>query len=401
MNSSEKKSYIVVLPFGLRSDTLADYEKRTGEMLSRQHIVIQFLYAEGISLFKYMCKMLFSKRKENFILRHSSKLYTFIPFYIIPFQRISWIRRINFYVSILELKIFIFAHQNFRSKKKIFWSFSLQTAILPHYFHDYVKVYDCIDDVVSEDPFLNKCWTDIEKKIMQYSDLIFCNTPVLFTMKKSSHKRVYLVPSGFDEETFKRNKNKEIPSEMKSIKKPIIGFVGNINKRLDFQLIRKLAEKFPYVHFVFIGREDSEFAGNPVIDFWNEWNELKRMKNVIYLGERKKDNIPQYIRSFTIGGIFYDVSQQFNAHCFPLKFSEYFYEGIPVISTPIESIRQYEPYVKIISNDRDGYDVIRQLLATEWPDAYKKRQKNIAINNSWERKVSRMIAIIEEHMSND
>lgn len=401
MNSSKKESYLIVLPFGLRSDTLADYEKRTAEILSRQHVVIQFLYAEGISFIRYIVKMLFSKRKKNLILRCANNLYNFTPLYIIPFQRIPLIRRINFYISIIQLKIFIFSNRNFRLKKKIFWSFSLQTSILPHYFHDYVKVYDCIDDMVSEDPSLNELWTNVEKRMIQSSDLVFCNTPVLFSMKKSSHKHVYLVPSGFDEETFKENKNKNIPSEMKSIHSPIIGFVGNINKRVDFQLIKKLAEMFPCVHFVFIGREDPEFIGNPAVNFWKEWNELKRMKNVIYLGERKKDDIPQYIRSFTIGGIFYDVSQRFNVHCFPLKLSEYFYEGIPVVSTPIESLRQYEPYVKIISNEKDGYDGIRQLLNTKWPEEYKKKQKNIAIKNSWENKVSRMIAVIEEFINND
>ena len=58
-------------------------------------------------------------------------------------------------------------------------------------------------------------------------------------------------------------------------------YVGNLDHRLDYRLIRKMAEKFPEVKFVFIGgmkiTDDPDFADL----FLN-----KKMPNILYVGKR-------------------------------------------------------------------------------------------------------------------
>ena len=393
MKKSEgKRNYLFIIPFGLPAYWLADYEKKTAEEISRKYPVVSFLIGEGFSLLKYITHPRALLYKTS---RHS---YIFKPLYIVPLQRFRPVREINFRLAVLELRFMMWTNRDFRKRKKVFWSFSLQDTVFPRQFGSNItSLYDCIDDFVSEDPQLRRAWSKREQSILRQTDIVFCNSKVLFALKQPLHERVHFVPGGFDLRSFRKNFSTKAPQDIASIPDPIIGFVGYINKRLDFPLILALVRAMPDVSFVFIGREDPLFIGKPGADFQSAWSHIRSRSNVYFLGEKPRKHIPRYIAHFSVGAIYYDVTQRFNLNCLPMKLSEYFYAGIPVISTPIKEVFRFQPYVTILKTPTQAVRAIEALISSPWPDSYRRAQRGVARQHSWEQKVLEMLKILDAY----
>ena len=78
-----------------------------------------------------------------------------------------------------------------------------------------------------------------------------------------------------------------------------------------------------------------------------------------------------------------------------MKLYEYLAMGKPVVSTPIPAIEIYSPIVKIGRNAQEFEEKIKECLRMkDNKEEIKKRQK-IARENSWEKKVKKMLSKIK------
>ena len=83
----------------------------------------------------------------------------------------------------------------------------------------------------------------------------------------------------------------------------------------------------------------------------------------------------------------YNASLDFNKYCLPMKLYEYFYIGIPVISTLIIELKQFPNFVNIGSSVQEWITVLNNILPKTWNKSLQKEQKRIATNNSWVNKL--------------
>jgi hypothetical protein len=104
--------------------------------------------------------------------------------------------------------------------------------------------------------------------------------------------------------------------------------------------------------------------------------------------------IKEILGNFELGIIPYDIRFDFNRYCYPMKLFEYFYMGLPVISTPIEELKRFPKIVKIGNTTKKWEAHLKSILSTPWPEKYQKEQKRLALENSWEKKVSNILQII-------
>ncbi len=68
-----------------------------------------------------------------------------------------------------------------------------------------------------------------------------------------------------------------------------------------------------------------------------------------------------------------------------MKIFEYFYLKKPVVSTPIEELKRFQPYVKIADNADKFSKEIKKILKDGWSKEYAQKQRELAIDNSWEK----------------
>jgi hypothetical protein len=188
-----KKYGLVVIPFGFPWNWPADHEQQTASVLAKQYHVVAFLSGEGFTLRKLFCN-------EGKIIQKYNGYIIFRPLYIIPFQRFRFIKKINTLFSVAELYVLLAIRNWQKHTIKYFWSFSLQNTISPKFFSpsSWIRIFDCMDDGVSQEQTNNQKNAISEKEIMTNSDIVFTNTDTLFQLKKHVHPNVHRVPMGFD-----------------------------------------------------------------------------------------------------------------------------------------------------------------------------------------------------------
>lgn len=387
-------SSLIVIPTSLLLDWPCDHEMQTAIELSKKNVVIVYAIADGVTLRKFLVnpKPLFPRRENN--------LYVFRPLYLIPFQRFRIVRLGNIWLSSLHLRFFINTRRSWKRLSRLFWTFSLQQEVFPHHFgKTFFPVYDCVDAFTSENPRLKRLWENYEKTQLKQARVIFANQHTLYKRMRARHRKTFCVPAGFNESLFRKSSRWPEPTDLKTIQKPRICFIGNINTRIDFDFVFRLAKTKISYAFVFIGAIDDKFTGPPGTNIHDGVNRLKKLPNVYFLGPKHKTLIASYIASCDIGIIPYDTKQKFNICCFPMKTLEYFYLGKPVIATPIPELTKLSPYVFTTHDTAVAGHALDKLIGKTWSRDYKTEQRRIARNHSWQNKIRSIRTVLHKEYS--
>jgi hypothetical protein len=391
--NTQNKQLLFVLPFGLPFDWSADYEQQTAKYLALNNVVIMFLVGEGINIFKYMF------RRSPLFVRQSKLCYIFRPLYILPFQRFSIIRRLNYYLAGIQLKILIRSRKQWRLMRKCFYSFSLQESVSPNWFtKEYFHVYDCMDAFVSNDKRTNIRWGAIDATLTNSADIIITVSTSLYKTKRPKHPHVYYIPVGFDEYVMRQSSGVPEPIWLKHIPHPRICMVGNISSRLDFRFLRTLISATPNYSYILVGKIDPNYITYPVKNFTLEIQTLQSFRNVFFIPSKPRRDVARILQYIDIGIIPYDMTEPFTKYSFPMKLWEYFYYGKPVIATDNKDLHKYVPYVQTVHNNKEAVKALSTLTKRVWSTPNKNKQKSIALNNSWQKRTEKILMLVTKHI---
>lgn len=385
-----KDKDIIAIPFNLPWNWSTDYTNQTAfELAKRGNIVICYLRGDAKSL----KELAVSGKYPKLITKYSKNVYLFNPIYFVPFRRFKFISNLNSSLNIFLLRLFAESISIFnKTKKKIFWIFNPNLIFIYKYFgRKYFLLYDCVDFFAIGNKKHVLETRISERYLCKIADLVVANSHVLRDHLSRYRSDVKLVSQGFRISDFQRRKYKIIDL---NIKKPVIGYVGAVNSRLDYDLLLNLARRNPNWNFVIWGPILEKEKINR--EAWNKMQKLFSLPNVKTGKSRDKKEIPGIISQFDIGMIPYDISQNFNKFCYPMKLFEYFYMGIPVLSTPIEELFYFKDLVFIGKDYVEWQKGIEEILSNPWPASKKAKQKQLANKNSWKEKIN---AILQNYFS--
>lgn len=374
---------IIVIPFNLPWEWTTDYYNQTAITLANSgNTVICFLWQDALSLNEHFQKKIY----PTVLSVYRQNIYIYRPIHILPFRRFKRISELNLVINVLIVKFLISFLNRRRHKRQFLWIFDPGFYPLLRFFgNDYYSIYDCVDYYQGSSFNKNTLSTikKFERSMLLKCNKVFVITNQLYKIHSNIRSQIKIVPQGFRIEQFVLCRSKS-PNHGKG--NIIIGYIGGINDRLDYVLLLNLVKQMPKIQFTFCGQKQflsSQFN-------YYEKNYLLKLfnfPNVQYLKNIDKTEIPNILSTFSIGIIPYNKNQSFNKYCFPMKLFEYFYMGIPVISTPIEELRRFPTYVKISSTAAEWEHNIIELLSKPWPISYKREQRKLAIANSWEQKI--------------
>ena len=150
------------------------------------------------------------------------------------------------------------------------------------------------------------------------SDLTFANCRSVFEGMQEFTDNIHLFPNAaeiFEEEARHWPK----PAELRSMKGPVIGYVGNLDiARIDLDLLSVTAAERPDWNLVFIG---SMHQNKTLLD-------LDKFKNVHFLGVRPYEKAIRYIRHFDVAMVPH-LDNELTRHMNPLKLYVYFSLHVP------------------------------------------------------------------------
>ena len=367
---------IVVIPFNVPWNWSTDYLSQTAfELEKRGYVVACFLWCDTF-LFKDFLKL---KKFPNLISKYSNNIYLIYPVNFLPLIRFKRIAKLNSSINRFLLRVItetIVFKRNI--KERIFWIFDPNMIFVFNKFSNkYKLIYDCVDYLAIGDKRNINLTKQNEKDVCQKADLVVANSHVLQNHLKKYRKDVKLVVQGFRSSGFFKKKKKYIDLHLK---KPVIGFIGGLNMRLDLKLLIPLIKNNPNWNFVIWGPIQDNVKIKRLVSF----------PNVITGVSNDKSEIPSLISQFDIGMIPYDVSQDFNKYCYPMKLFEYFSMGIPVLTTPIKELSYFSDLVYIAKDSNDWEIQIKKILSYPWPKDKINKQKKLAMENSWKNKIKQI-----------
>ncbi|MFC1559873.1 glycosyltransferase [Candidatus Margulisiibacteriota bacterium] len=257
-------------------------------------------------------------------------------------------------------------------------------------------VYDCVDEYSAfpaySSPHKKKNIIETEKRLLKKADLVITSAPDLYERKKKFNKNTHLVHNVGNTELFMKamDKDLEIPDDIKNIKKPVIGFVGAVDRyKVDFELLQKMAEKHPEWSIVLIGPSGSA-------DFSTKTSSLKKIKNIHFLGTKDYTTLPNYIKAFDVCTIPYNINE-YTKSCFPIKFFEFCASGKPVVITALPALKDYSSIVKYARSNEAFIRSVEDVLKKDPRESKEKRLK-IAKENSWDSRINRIMDLIQQRL---
>lgn len=238
-------------------------------------------------------------------------------------------------------------------------------------------IYDCVDEHVGT-YWSTPNTAQYEKKLLAIADAVLTTSNTLFVRKGKDNADTFLVKNAVWTEHF--FKPADIPDDIARMKRPIAGYIGAIAEWFDYEWMIYAARNNPNINFALIG---------PVIGNLGWISKLP--DNIKYLGPKAYNEIPAYYKSLDVGIIPFRVESDVIINCNPIKFYEYCAAGIPVVTTPLPELACYNKNLTTAYNKEQFSQGIRELINKSYS---KTSLKEIAVDNSWEKRVDMINKII-------
>lgn len=254
---------------------------------------------------------------------------------------------------------------------------------------DFSRIYyDCIDDVAlyAGRASLNR-FLAYERLLVERATGLFVTAGTLETRLRSIDpaKPVFRLPNGVDFEWFQKQVSRRSrPEDIRSIPRPIVGYVGSIADWMDYDLVTQLARRRPDVSFVFVGP----------VDYPRRAAHLERSSNVFWLGKKPYEEIPVYVGAFDVCWIPF-LGGRIVEHTNPIKLYEYFALGKPVVTTPMGEVNRYrEEQLAYTGEGVEGMAAALGEALKDGDDGRRARRMAVAREHSWSRIVGTMHDIV-------
>jgi len=206
------------------------------------------------------------------------------------------------------------------------------------------------------------------------SNISFFTSQAYLNEAREYSPNCHYVPNGVDSKNFMKRRF-AVPNEMKGIKRPILGFVGSLDSRIDQNLIKEILIKKPDASLVFVGPLGESFS------------RFENVDRVFMLGKRDYSEVPDFIKQFDVALIPY-VPEKAQA-VYPVKLHEYLILGKPVVSTNINEVRQFSEVVHIANNRNEFIAKIKLALRERGKDKEEKRIQT-ALKNTWRHRLEKI-----------
>ena len=128
---------------------------------------------------------------------------------------------------------------------------------------------------------------EAEARLLERADVVFTGGRSLYESKRDRNPNVHCFPSAVEPEHFARALDPDLPlpADLAGLPRPIFGYYGAVDERLDYDLIAALADATGVGSVVLVG---------PTIKV--DPAALPRRPNLHYLGQKSYDELPAYLK---------------------------------------------------------------------------------------------------------
>jgi glycosyltransferase involved in cell wall biosynthesis len=219
-----------------------------------------------------------------------------------------------------------------------------------------VLVLDAVDNLLQH-PELAYVYPQIAQgyeMLRRDADLIFTTGEPLREFLGEGRDRVWFVPNGVDLRQFQPNAPHPVPADLRALPRPIVGYSGKMQERIDIELMQAVAAALPEVSFVFIGQILNRAWMEP----------LYSVPNIHFLGDKHYAQLPDYLAAFDVCIIPHHVGKYEHGGT-ALKLYEYMALHKPVVTTGIGGVDMFADRICIANSAAEFAVGIQRYLAAQ------------------------------------
>jgi glycosyltransferase involved in cell wall biosynthesis len=226
-----------------------------------------------------------------------------------------------------------------------------------------------------------------EEQLLRAANVVITTAPALFESKSRLNSNVHLVANAVDYDGFQRALAGASPPErMAALPQPLIGYVGAINDKLDYDLLVSIAAQRRDWSVVMVGPARLQTAGDIA-----SCDALRRLPNVHFLGKVDVPDVPRYIAACQVCLLPYKINER-TRNISSLKMYEYLACGKPVVSTDVPAAHEVGEVARIAGAGQ----FVSAIAASLTDDAAAiERRKRVAAANTWDQRVETISAIVQ------
>jgi Glycosyl transferases group 1 len=207
---------------------------------------------------------------------------------------------------------------------------------------------------------LGEYFLSLYRFVIEASDMVMCCSSGVARGFAAHARRsdALVIPNGCDYAKYARRTARRGPSldqiaDWCNVGRRLAVFAGNINGRLDFELMLELARYSPETGFVYAGPVDMEAASAVQR---RAWLRLLRFANVRALGPLPPADLPALYWSCDIGIIPYRIdTRMLVENGFPLKALEMASAELPVVSTLMKPLLEVAAAVNVAKTSEEFF----------------------------------------------
>jgi glycosyltransferase involved in cell wall biosynthesis len=230
-----------------------------------------------------------------------------------------------------------------------------------------------------------------ERELLNAANVVFAGGPKMAKSKARFNANCHSYGCGVDIKHFgkARRAATKIPQDVAQLSGPVLGYIGVVDERVDYDLLAKLADHNPDWSLAIVGPHAKV---DPA--------EFPQRDNLHFLGGRDYSQLPAYAKAFDVCMMPF-AKNEATEYINPTKALEYMATGTPIVSTDVEDVvLQFSDVVEIATTHDEFIEGCERAVAQPSLRRINAGLK-MAKNNSWESIVEQLEKHVQDVLSTE
>jgi len=271
-------------------------------------------------------------------------------------------------------------------ERPLLWCFPPHVGRFVGRLNERMTIYHCVDEYSAFSGVPRDALKRMERDLIRRADIVLASSERLCAERRPLNRHTYFVPHGVDVTHFARalDPATAIPDDLRGLRRPVVGFFGQLADWVDLELVQTLARARPEWSFALVGRATTDLEP------------LRGLPNVHLLGPKPYSVLPNYCRGFDVGIIPFRTNE-LTVRANPLKLREYLAAGLPVVATPLPEVARYDGLV-YVADGPDAYLTQIEAALRESSSEAARRRIDAMQKEGWDARVEQISAIVTQHL---
>lgn len=238
-------------------------------------------------------------------------------------------------------------------------------------------IYYCVDDFTNWPGVDAALAREMERELLEVAAGVIATSARLAETRRARRGETTILPHGVDVKHFARASD-PVTTPRVGLKRgrPLLGYIGLVDERMDVDLVARAAKRRPDWDFVFVGPTDR------APDRRFERDNVRLLPAVPYA------ELPSVLAAFDVALLPYarnELTRSIN----PLKLREYLASGRPVVSTSLPEVRAYAPEV-LLADDPEAFEAAVE-SALAGPRDRRAQRASLLAGEDWDDRAERFL----------